>query len=462
MVRVKSLALGVASVAIGLAASEVPIEPEIIERGKRATALVQVVTSEGRSSGSGFCIDRSGLFITNAHVVDRAADGRGEVWLVVDIGRKTQRRLRSKVLKTDSAFDLALLQVEGGGELTSLELGTEDGLIETMPITTFGFPFGEKLKSDGEAYPEITIISSRITSLRQDKDRLGRIQFDGQLNRGNSGGPVVDEVGRVVGVAVETVEGAAINMAIPVGRLPEFLKAPVLVFNPPPLFYKSRTETVTWTVKAQPARPGLELPEKLSVEVTIANEVDKLRRFPGKQVRDGSFQVNVKPVSHDMSRKIDLFVRFPNGQAGEAQVLDRVLTIGRQKLRLSDLQVLFAGTPPRAVTQRGPVILGSIVGLGKASVQLGNKKKMVSLTDASQIDVRPLDPAPDVQAIAALVQLKQGPRVLATVAKRIDLVGVPFAPAPSAIAIRIGGDIYILPILPRAPADPRYRVQPGQ
>src|SRR6516164_5789757 len=122
MLRLKSLALRFATVAMGVAANDGQHRPEVIERGKRATAFVQVVTSEGPSSGSGFCIDPSGLFITNAHVVDRAAEGRGQVWLVVDIGRKTQRRLRSKVLKTDSAYDLALLQVDGGGDLTRLEL----------------------------------------------------------------------------------------------------------------------------------------------------------------------------------------------------------------------------------------------------------------------------------------------------------------------------------------------------
>jgi S1-C subfamily serine protease len=464
MASLKSLALGVVAVVLGLAANDGQHRPEVIERGKRATAFVQVVTSEGRSSGSGFCIDRSGLFITNAHVVDRAADGRGQVWLVVDIGRKTQRRLRSKVLKTDSAYDLALLQVDGGGDLNPLELGTEDALIETMPITTFGFPFGEMLKGEGEAYPEITIIASRITSLRRDKDRLVKIQFDGQINRGNSGGPVLDEAGRVVGVAVQTVEGAAINLSVPVGRLSEFLEAPTLVFNPPTLHYKDRGKSATWIVNVQPSKPGAELPEKLSVEATIANGVDKERSFQGREVRDGVFQVNVRPVSQDSSRKVDLLVRLPNGQAFPVQVLDRDLTVGRQKLLLSDVQALFAGSPPRAVTRRGPVLNGPIAGLGKVSVPvgMGAKKRMINLTEAARIDVRPLDPGPDVQAIGALVQLRQGSKVLATVARRIDLAGVPSAPAPNAIAIRIGDDIFVLPIVPQAPADPRSRLRPGR
>jgi S1-C subfamily serine protease len=463
MARLVHAILGVASVVTGLAANDGQHRPEVIERGKRATAFVQVVTSEGRSSGSGFCIDPSGLFITNAHVVDRAADGRGQVWLVLDIGRKTQRRLRSKVLKADSAYDLALLQVDGGGDLAPLELGSEDGLIETMPIITLGFPFGDKLKEDGEAYPAITIISSRITSLRRPKDCLGRIQFDGQLNPGNSGGPVLDENGRVVGVAVETVPGTGINLAVPVGRLSEFLKAPILVFSPPPLHYKNRGKSVTWTVNVQPSRPGDKLPEKLSAEVTVANGVDKDRSFPGRQVGEGSFQVNVKPVSHNTSRKVDLFVRFRTGQAFQATVPDSYLTIGRQKHLLSDLQVLYAGSPPRAVTRRGPVVLGPIVGLGKATVQRTiGKPIIINLAEASQIDVRPPDPAPDVQAIGALVQVKEGSKVLATVAKRIDMVGVPSAPAPEAIAIRIGDDLFIIPIVPQLPAEPRYRLRPGR
>ena len=62
MSRLKALALGVATVAMGLAANDGQHRPEVIERGKRATAFVQVVTSEGRATGSAFCIDRYGTF----------------------------------------------------------------------------------------------------------------------------------------------------------------------------------------------------------------------------------------------------------------------------------------------------------------------------------------------------------------------------------------------------------------
>jgi S1-C subfamily serine protease len=449
MLSLKSLALGFATVTMGLAASDAQHRPEVIERGKKATAFVQVVTSEGRATGSGFCIDRSGLFITNAHVVEGAADGQGQVWLVVDIGRKSQRRLRSRVLKADPAFDLALLRVDGGGDLTSLELGEDDSLIETTPVITFGFPFGEKLKVGEEAYPEITVIASRITSLRQAKGRLEFIQVDNQLNPGNSGGPVLDETGRLIGVAVATVRGAGINLAISVGRLSEFLRAPILVFNPPPLTYKERTRPVTWTVKLQPSRPGAPLPERLAVEVTIINGVEKPKVYQGQPAGPESFQVKVTPVSHDRSQNVDLAARFPSGLVAQVQVPDRDVIVGRQKLPLSDLQALFAGPPPRAVTRRNETVIGPISGLGKATIPNGKKKVTVNLNDAALIQVAPLAPPPVVQAVEALVKAKQDDKVLATVVRRAELGD---APAQYAIALRLGRDIIIVPVPPPAAA----------
>ena len=198
---------------------------EVIERGKRATALVEVSLREGNASGSAFCIDKSGLFITNAHVVSGANASAGGVHLVLDIGSQTQRSVRAKLVRADDRFDLALLKTDGSAPLTVLELGKDESLKETDPIMTFGFPFGRATTVRDETYPDITVLSSRITALRKDKGRLEGVQFDGQLNPGNSGGPVVDVSGKVIGVAVLTVRGAALNLAIPVGRLSEFLAA---------------------------------------------------------------------------------------------------------------------------------------------------------------------------------------------------------------------------------------------
>jgi len=421
-------------------------KPEFIERGKGATALVEVASAEGRATGSAFCIERSGLFITNAHVVDRAADGQGVVRLVIDIGRKTQRSRGANVLRVDDALDLALLKTDADSTLVPLELGRDEKLIETAPAITFGFPFGHAMTVRKGAYPDISVNPGRITALRRDKGRLEAVQFDGQLNPGNSGGPVVDGAGRVIGVAAATVRGAAVNFAIPVGPLSDFLTAPGLVFNPPPLAYRDRSRPVTWTIKVQPPTPEAKLPERVKVEVKIANGLDEPRTYRAQPVGGGCFKVNVKPVPRDPGRMVALDVRFANGQTTDARVKDADVRVGAKRFMLSDLIFLFGGESPRAHSRRGEVVFGPILGLGKVKKRVGNKTATIDLNDASQITVRPLEAPPPVQSIEALVEVKQGPNVLASVLKRADLGG---APQPRAVAVRIGRDIVI--VSPRRP-----------
>ena len=93
-----------------------PVQREVIKRGKAATALVEVTHGEAGASGTAFCVDRcldgSGLFVTNAHVVADEAGKVGTVRLVVDIGLETQRILAATVVRHDDEMDLALLRVE--------------------------------------------------------------------------------------------------------------------------------------------------------------------------------------------------------------------------------------------------------------------------------------------------------------------------------------------------------------
>ena len=63
-------------------------------------------------TGSAFCIDKSGLFLTNAHVVEQAIEEGSRIGLVLDGGRATQRILRARVLRHDDKLDLALLQID--------------------------------------------------------------------------------------------------------------------------------------------------------------------------------------------------------------------------------------------------------------------------------------------------------------------------------------------------------------
>jgi hypothetical protein len=371
-----------------------------------------------------------------------ASEPKGSVRLVIDIGSKTQRSLLAKVLRADDSVDLALLKVDADAGLTTLELGTEGTLRDTAPIVTFGFPFGHNLRVRDEAYPDITVIPSRITSLHRDKGRLEGVQFDGQLNPGNSGGPVIDETGKVIGVAVKTIRGAALNLAIPVGRLSEFLTAPGLVFDPPPLLYKDRSRPVTWTIKVQPPTPAAKLPEKLSVAVTVANGVGEPQTFVAQSAGNGVFKVKVTPVPRDPDRKVDLDVRFPAGPSVQVPVKDSYVSVGGARFMLSDLLFLYGAPAPRALTRRQQMVSGPILGLGKVRIKVGKKTATVDLNEATQISVRTLNPPAPVQAVEALIEVKQGSKLLATVLKRAVLDGAPTSPP---VATRIGRNIVIAP-----------------
>ena len=95
-----------------------------------------------------------------------------------------------------------------------LETGPIPGLLETTPVFVLGFPFG-KLLTTNQANPAITVGKGSVSSIREDDHGEPVIvQIDGAFNPGNSGGPVIDSQGRLVGVAVATIKGAGIGLAI--------------------------------------------------------------------------------------------------------------------------------------------------------------------------------------------------------------------------------------------------------
>ena len=105
----------------------------------------------------------------------------------------------------------------------SLDLSQKVELVETMPVYMFGFPFGETL-STTKGNPAITIGKGSVSSIREnERGETAVVQIDGDLNPGNSGGPVVDGKGRLVGVAVAKIRNTRIGMAIPPAELTKML-----------------------------------------------------------------------------------------------------------------------------------------------------------------------------------------------------------------------------------------------
>jgi S1-C subfamily serine protease len=200
-------------------------QPEITKIGLASSAYVEGLVGGKVGSGSAFCVHKDGLFVTNYHVVENVRDNA--VRIVLHPTRPEQKVLNAKVVKRDAANDLALLQTAETG-FQALELGDSDALTELQPVYAFGFPFGRQLAT--EVYPAVTVSEVKISSLRRRNNALHRIQLNGALNPGNSGCPVLDETGGVIGVVVSGIPGSGLADAIPSNVVRTFLTDP----EPPP------------------------------------------------------------------------------------------------------------------------------------------------------------------------------------------------------------------------------------
>lgn len=160
--------------------------------------------------GSGFFISPDGLLMTNKHVV---SDGEVTYSIVTSDGEEHA----VSVLDTDPFNDLAILQVEGGGSFPYLEFGDSSELEPGQTVIAIGNALGEFFNS-----VSVGVVSGLSRSVVASGE-FGRselldevIQTDAAINRGNSGGPLLDINGKVVGVNVAVAIGSEnIGFALP-------------------------------------------------------------------------------------------------------------------------------------------------------------------------------------------------------------------------------------------------------
>lgn len=251
---------------------------EVIGRGKHATVLVEVKAAQ--ESGSAFCVSTKGFFVTNAHVVENAGRSR-KVTLVLNPAEANQKVVTATILRYDKEADLALLGTENVAGLTALELGETRDLEETQSVVAFGYPFGKDLAEGKDDYPNVTVSTGKITALRKSGGKLQHIQVDASLNEGNSGGPMLNARGQVIGVVEEGIPGAGINYAIPVDQVKAFLSRPEVVFQPKPISYAQRAEPTAFDIQLV---SFLNRPDAASVTLALSVGGAGPRSFTGMPV----------------------------------------------------------------------------------------------------------------------------------------------------------------------------------
>lgn len=175
----------------------------------------QVYTQQIQELGSGFIISPDGYVVTNDHVAGNAK----EITVTMTNGDK----YKAELIGTDQITDLALLKIDGQN-LPYIKLGNSDDVIIGEWVIAFGNPFG---LFDVNNKPTVTVgvVSSTNMNLRAQQGRTyrGMIQTDAAINSGNSGGPLVNSLGEVIGVnsVIYTPNQGSIGLgfAIPVNKV---------------------------------------------------------------------------------------------------------------------------------------------------------------------------------------------------------------------------------------------------
>lgn len=336
-----------------------------------------------RGTGTGFVIDPSGFIVTNEHVI-RNADR-------IRVRLTDGRERKATVQGSDPATDIALLKIEADN-LTILALGDSDELQVGDPVIAIGNPL------EYEHSVTAGIVSALGRKVYGDQPFENFIQTDAAINRGNSGGPLLNKSGEVVGVnTVIRADSRGISFAVPsnvVKRVVEQLRTAGFVARG---YLGLRPETLT-----PEFREGLGLGNLQGVLVAYVSPDTPASRA-GLQAYDVLTSFGGQPLRHSD----DFFNAVANSQP-QQQVTIGLVRAG-QKM---NLQVTLDRRPPdagehqnesRPTIQKTNLPLGfSVRELPPEAVQASNKSGEQPYVKSGVVvsEIDPLGPAAEMRWLA--------------------------------------------------------------
>jgi S1-C subfamily serine protease len=174
---------------------------------------------DSASQGSGFVVSPKGYVLTSAHVITTAGNGTsGKAADRVFIGFKDGDRVPAKVIGWDVFDDVGLLQVEPDAHsLAPVPLGDSSKVVVGEPVAAMGSPFGNE---DSLAVGVVSATRRSIASLTSQYLVTDALQTDAPITHGNSGGPLFDARGRVIGINAQirsdSGEAEGVGFAMPI------------------------------------------------------------------------------------------------------------------------------------------------------------------------------------------------------------------------------------------------------
>ena len=196
---------------------------------KRASGVVTIFALFGgerdvaaAAQGSGFVASEDGYVLTNSHVITTAGEGEvtepPEAAETVYVQYRDEERVPAEVVGWDIYDDVGVLKVDPGDHAVEpVPLGDSSEVVVGEPVAAIGSPFGQ---DSSLSVGVVSATERSINSLTSRYNLVDAIQTDAPINRGNSGGPLFDARGRVIGINAQirsesgTAEG--VGFAVPI------------------------------------------------------------------------------------------------------------------------------------------------------------------------------------------------------------------------------------------------------
>src|SRR3989338_2556565 len=184
---------------------------QVFQEVSPAIVVIMAQLPDGSSQGSGFVVDSSGVIATNFHVVGGAED--------IEVKFKDGKTYPvTGIIDYDVERDVCVLKIDAFG-LTTASLGNSNLLEPGSKVFVIGAPLGF----------EYSITDGLYSGKRKDLNQ-NALQFSAPISPGNSGGPLLDPQGRVVGITTFfKPEGQNVNFAIPINEAKKFFKTSVKI-----------------------------------------------------------------------------------------------------------------------------------------------------------------------------------------------------------------------------------------
>lgn len=304
-----------------------PNSPNTPRRNQRQPNPNQEAPLRDLGKGSGFIISADGYVITNAHVVQRADE--------VTVSLTDKREFKAKVIGTDERTDVAVLKIDTTG-LPKLNIGDSDKVRVGEWVLAIGSPFGF----------ENTVTAGIVSAKSRDTgDFVPFIQTDAAVNPGNSGGPLFNTKGEVIGINSQIFSGSGgylgISFAIP-------MNTAMSVANQ--LIKTGKVNRGRVGVTMNPAPITKDLAESLGLPNTKGALIDEVTKDSpaekaGVLAQDFILKVNGKQIE----TYIDVTRAISNTPPGTKVVMS-IWRKGAQK----DITVTVGETPSDTVVAKAP------------------------------------------------------------------------------------------------------------